>query len=100
MTTICKGSLLDRHRVQLFSSPQHTQASSTNSEPIENWKLLASSMDSSILDIMMYTDQDANHLMHQALTDILSAYSSETADGHDDIMRKLNSLENKQTSGS
>ena len=60
-------------------------------------------MDSSILDIMMYTDPDANHLMHPALTDILSAYRSETADGHDDIMRKLrklNSLEYKQTSGS
>ena len=57
-------------------------------------------MDSSILDIMMYTDPDANHLMHPALTDILSAYRSETADGHDDIMCKLNSLENKQTSGS
>ena len=60
-------------------------------------------MDSSILDIMMYTDPDANHLMHPALTDILSAYRSETTDGHDDIMRKLrklNPLENKQTSGS
>ena len=47
--------------------------------------------------------KNANHLMHPALTDILSAYRSETADVHDDIMRKLrklNSLENKQTSGS
>ena len=50
-------------------------------------------MDSSILDIMMYTDPDANHLMHPALTDILSAYRSETTDGHDDIMRKLRELE-------
>ena len=75
-----------------------------NSQAVQNMiAKFQTTMDSSILDIMMYTDPDANHLMHPALTDILSAYHSETADGHDDIMRKLrklNSLENKQTSGS
>lgn len=75
-----------------------------NSQAVQNMiAKFQTTMDSSILDIMIYTDPDANHLMHPALTDILSAYRSETADGHDDIMRKLrklNSLENKQTSGS
>lgn len=34
--TICAGFLEDNIRVQLFSKPQHTQASRTNKEPQEN----------------------------------------------------------------
>ena len=41
------GSLPDSRRVQLFSKPQHTQASSTSSDPREKRRLDTSSKDSS-----------------------------------------------------
>ena len=43
MTTISSGSLWEIMRVQLFSSPQQTQAPSTSRDPDENCRLLASS---------------------------------------------------------
>ena len=40
-----------------------------NSQAVQNMiAKFQTTMDSSILDIMMYTDPDANHLMHPALT--------------------------------
>ena len=48
--TICARFLDESMRVQLFSKPQHIQASNTNREPQENCKLLMSSKDSSKLE--------------------------------------------------
>ena len=47
--TISKGSLPEILRVQLFSNPQQTQASSTSGEPREKDRLDASSKESSAL---------------------------------------------------
>ena len=44
------GSLEESIRVQLFSKPQQTQASSTNRDPQEKDRLLMSSKDSSRLE--------------------------------------------------
>ena len=47
--TISSGSFSDRRRVQLFSSPQQTQASSTSSEPGEKRRLSVPSTESRML---------------------------------------------------
>ena len=49
MTTISSGSLWEMLRVQLFSSPQQVQASSTRTDPVEKEKLLRSSTLSTML---------------------------------------------------
>ena len=50
MTTISSGFFEESIRVQLFSKPQHTQASNTSSEPLEKEKLLASSTERIMLE--------------------------------------------------
>ena len=47
--TICAGSFPEIARVQLFSSPQHTAASKTNSDPLEKERLPASESESNAL---------------------------------------------------
>jgi len=41
-TTICRGSLSESIRVQLFSRPQQTQANSTSNAPVEKDRLCTS----------------------------------------------------------
>ena len=63
MITICAGFLEDNIRVQLFSKPQHMQASRTNKDPQENCKLLISSKDSNKLESVTRTMANHNFLL-------------------------------------
>lgn len=53
ITTTCSGSFTDSILVQLFSSPQHTDASKTKIKPKEKDKLLKSSTKRTMLEIVI-----------------------------------------------